>query len=388
MRVLLLAPHPFYQERGTPIAERLMLQALRERGHHLEVLTYHEGQDPPLTGVTIHRISMPAWVRDIPPGPSWQKLLCDAVMLLKALQLASRRRFDLVHAVEESAFMARLLRFLRGVPYLYDMDSLLSEQLHDALPRLAPLWRLVEFMERGAVRKSAGAVAVCRVLEQRARAWAPEVPVLRLEDTSLLELYPPPAGEVEPWDYPGPVVMYVGNLQPYQGVDLLVQGFARAVEQVPQAQLVVIGGGDLARYRHMAGELGVAEQVHLLGPRPLKLLAWYLRKAQVLVSPRLQGYNTPMKIYSYLDSGTPVVATDLPTHTQVLTPEVAVLVRPTPDSLADGLVRVLQDPDLSRNLARRARELVRREFSIQAYGRKLGRFYEEIEARLKGKRAS
>ena len=46
----------------------------------------------------------------------------------------------------------------------------------------------------------------------------------------------------------------------------------------------------------------------------------------MLVSPRIRGTNTPLKIYSYLRSGKPIVATDLLTHTQVLSPEVARLV--------------------------------------------------------------
>jgi len=45
MRILFLAPHPFYQDRGTPIAVNLMLQALSERGEEVDVLTYHEGRN-------------------------------------------------------------------------------------------------------------------------------------------------------------------------------------------------------------------------------------------------------------------------------------------------------------------------------------------------------
>ena len=52
----------------------------------------------------------------------------------------------------------------------------------------------------------------------------------------------------------------------------------------------------------------------------------------ILVSPRIRGTNTPLKIYSYLRSGKPIVATDLLTHTQVLSPDVARLVAPDADA--------------------------------------------------------
>ena len=105
-----------------------------------------------------------------------------------------------------------------------------------------------------------------------------------------------------------------------------------------------------------AQRLGVERRVHFLGPRPLPQLGAYLRQADVLVSPRIAGTNTPMKIYSYLDSGRPVVATRLPAHTQVLDDEIACLVDPTPEDLAEGLVRLFRDAELRMLLARRARE--------------------------------
>ena len=62
MRILLLAPHPFYQERGTPIAVGLLAAALADRGETVDILTYHEGEDRAYgDNVTIHRIAPPPW---------------------------------------------------------------------------------------------------------------------------------------------------------------------------------------------------------------------------------------------------------------------------------------------------------------------------------------
>jgi glycosyltransferase involved in cell wall biosynthesis len=108
------------------------------------------------------------------------------------------------------------------------------------------------------------------------------------------------------------------------------------------------------------------------------------RRADVLVSPRLKGLNTPMKIYSYLDSGTAVLATRLRTHTQVLDDRTAYLVAPEPEALGDGLVDLLSNPVLREQLASRAKAYVQREFTPEAAHRKLGSFYTMMESKASG----
>ena len=89
-----------------------------------------------------------------------------------------------------------------------------------------------------------------------------------------------------------------------------------------------------------------------------------------------------MKIYSYLDSGTAVLATRLRTHTQVLDERTAYLVDPEPVALGTGLAKLLKDGSLRAGLAARAKDHVRREFTPEAAARKLAAFYSTIEARL------
>jgi hypothetical protein len=186
MRVLLLAPQPFYQERGTPIAVRLVLKVLSERGATVDVVTYHEGRDVRLERVSLHRIPAPPLVRDVRPGLSWKKLVCDAFVFVKAVRLAARRRYDLVHAVEESVFIALALKWLFGLPYVYDMDSLLTQQIADRFPRLAPVARRLAVAERLALRHAIAVVPVCEALAQVARRWHAGKVVL-LPDVSLLD---------------------------------------------------------------------------------------------------------------------------------------------------------------------------------------------------------
>ena len=63
----------------------------------------------------------------------------------------------------------------------------------------------------------------------------------------------------------------------------------------------------------------------------------YLTIAEVLVSPRADGTSIPLKIYSYLHSGKPIVATKYGVHTQLLSDKIAYLSEPTKESLAEGI---------------------------------------------------
>jgi glycosyltransferase involved in cell wall biosynthesis len=301
-----------------------------------------------------------------------------------------RRRYDLVIAVEEAAFMALALKPFFRVPYVWDIDSSIPEQINDKYGLPGWLHRGLIAAERQAARGSIGALPCCKSLGEIVRGHAPSLPVQTLEDVSLVAPEPPAAAPPR-WDFDAPVLMYVGNLEHYQGVELLIEGFAQAAAAGVRAHLVIIGGtpGHIAAHRDLAERLGIAAMVTFAGPRPVEEIGHYMEQAAVVVSPRIQGRNTPMKVYSYLDSGRPLLATRLPTHTQVLDDTTAMLVDPTPQDMARGIAALLNDPALSARLAAAAAALVRAEFSPAAYRRKLAGFLEgEIIPRLRRRRAA
>jgi glycosyltransferase involved in cell wall biosynthesis len=384
MRILLLAPEPFYQERGTPIAIDRLLGVLAERGEHVDMVTYHEGSDVQRANLKIHRIPGLPGVRDIRPGLSWQKVVCDVLLFAKALRLASRHRYDLVHAVEESVFIALVLKTLFGTPYVYDMDSSLSQQVVERYPRLGPLAPLMEFWEKVAVRRAVAVVPVCEALAEIVQHYYYRGKVVVLHDPSLLQDAGPAVAEDlrRVLEAHGPLAMYVGNLKPYQGVDLLLASFALAANELPEARLVILGGNDadIRHYEEVARNLAIGDRVHLVGPKPVELLGAYLAQADVLVSPRIQGNNTPMKVYSYLDSGKAVLATDLPTHTQVLDGTVALLAKPEPRYFGRALASMLRDRELRDSLGLAGRRLAAEKYSATAFHRQVNDLYDWLRA--------
>ena len=131
---------------------------------------------------------------------------------------------------------------------------------------------------------------------------------------------------------------------------------------------------------------GIGARVHFPGRCPLDAIPEYMALGSVLVSPRLEPYVTPLKIYAYMASGRPIVATRLPTHTDVLDDESAILVPPSPEGIAEGIVDALKDPRRADKLALRARQLVCDTYNYDTFKRKLGEVYDFLMAQRGGRR--
>jgi len=373
MNVLLLAPQPFYRERGTPIAVRLLAETLCSLGHTVDLLVYHEGEEISHPGLRLLRAPAPPLVRDVPIGFSWKKLACDISLTASFVRLARPGRYDVVHAVEEAVFPAAWLHWRHRAAVVCDMDSDLVDQLVGD----SRLRGLLRGALDATVSRALGAcrlvLAVCPHLAERARALCPRVPVRVLEDIPLADCPDEPVEDLRSrFGATGALALYVGNLEPYQGINLLLEALAVLGGDAP-VTLVVIGGspGDIARHRERAAALGLAGFVHFAGPRPVRELGGYLAQADILVSPRTLGENTPMKIYSYLAAGRSIIATDIGSHTQALDASCAVLVPPDPASLAAGLRRLAGDPRLRERLGRAGVARAAERYSRDAYREKL-----------------
>lgn len=398
MRVLFLSPQPFYQERGTPIAVKLALEALSKKLHDpksttptIDLLCYAEGSDVDIPGVRIHRIPTPSVLRGVRPGISIKKLFLDIIFLFSTLSLvlkSGKERYSIVHAVEESVFIAWLVKQIWGIPYIYDMDSSLSMQVTEKWGWCKPLYPVFNALERLAVRGSIAVAPVCDALHVIATSHGSAHTVI-LRDVSLLpsaattsmtrgEAFGTHIGAEQP------VILYVGNLESYQGIDLLLESFALIKNHEAQPHLVIIGGAptSIEHYQSKAVTLGCERHVSFLGPRPVANLKDYLELSDILVSPRIKGNNTPMKIYSYLHSGRALVATDLPTHRQILDDEISILAPCSPEGFSQGLKKLIEEASVRERLGSSAKERAEKLYTLEAFEAQLFALYNEVSARV------
>jgi glycosyltransferase involved in cell wall biosynthesis len=383
VKVLVVAPQPFFSARGTPLSVYYRTMVMAEQGVTIDLLAYGEGEDVEISGVRLLRIPRMAWVGPVPVGPSWKKLFLDGFMVLWTISLLIRNRYDAVHAHEESVFWCRMLKPLFRFRLIYDMHSSLPQQLsnfHFSKSRV--LKAIFQALEDTCLRNADAVVTICPDLKKYAlESGVPEGKHLLIENSIFedVRLVHPTSTDTSATAMPPgldasrPIILYAGTFEHYQGIDILVQGFAKLHAVRPDVQLLLVGGTaqQVTAVQTSVRALGVSESVLVTGRVSKTTAMRYTAMANVLVSPRVQGTNTPLKIYEQLASGKPLVATRIWSHTQVLDDTVCFLVDPVPESMAEGLLRAVTDTAVAQQLGASARALYKREYSRPVYEQKI-----------------
>jgi glycosyltransferase involved in cell wall biosynthesis len=387
MKILMIAPEPFLEPRGTPISVYQRLHALSLLQVQIELLTYHVGQEVSIPGVVIRRIPRVPFIKKVKLGPSWAKALLDVLLFCQATVMLARNRYDAIHSHEEAAFMAALLSKVFRTRHVYDMHSCLSQQLASN-PRwnLWPFVKLFERLERWVFTTCDAVITIGADLEEHVKAVNPEAKTFLIQnlavqakdDGSSEKL----AGELkQKMMFSGKLpVVYTGSFEHYQGLDLLLRSAKIVKEQYPAISFILVGGDpqQVEHWRQQSKAYGLEDCVLFTGIVPLANAIAYLGLAEILVSPRTEGTSVPLKLYSYLNSGKPIVATDLPAHSQVLTAEMALLVAPTEEAFATGILALAESPVLRERLGHRGQELARERFSPADYLERLHELYGEL----------
>jgi glycosyltransferase involved in cell wall biosynthesis len=387
MRILLLAPEPFFSVRGTPLNIRSLSGVLGELGHEVHLLTYHLGEDVEIKNTEIHRILKVPFIKKVPVGPSYLKIILDFFLFFKALGMCLKNKYDLIHGVEEGAFLGVALKKIFKIPLIYDMDSSIPHQLsYTKFLRNKFLLRLVEFLERWTVNNSILVLTVCQNLSEMVKKNYPHQKVFQIEDVPIpfdgqdisaenIENLKEELGIKDET-----LILYTGNFENYQGIELLLKSAQKWGQATFSTKLILVGGEEeqIRQMRNLSLSLKISDFLIFSGKRKLEEIPLFLELADILVSPRLRGTNTPLKIFTYLQSGKPIVATRLLTHTQVLTTETAILTEPNPDAFAEGVARLLRDKDLRMELGRKGKELVERKYSYDNFFKKVEDVYKSI----------
>jgi len=386
--VLVVAPQPFYEDRGTPIAVCQVLQALSQLSYDVDLLTYPVGRMLEIPRVRYFRAANPFRVRRVPVGLSLAKLLLDASLVTElARRLSSDDGYSCIHAVEEAAFPAVVLGRRFGIPVIYDMQSSLPEQLARHLAFRNPLaQKILRRLEKWLLRR-ADSVVSSSGLAARVRALSPSTNLREWRYAGALPSVPAEQAETlrAELGIPAerPVVLYCGTFEPYQGLPELLAAIPLVKAEVPEVTFVLVGanesGGTSVSRAHASlvreGTLRVVKR------QPRERIPSFLALADVLVSARAYGDNLPLKIFDYLAAGKPIVATDIPAHRAVLSEDRAVLTGLWSPDLARGIVRLLRDRELAARLAAAGRKYAEEKLGWFSFVRSVGELYQELNGR-------
>jgi glycosyltransferase involved in cell wall biosynthesis len=367
VKILMLIPQLFYSARGTPLS------------------AYHRIKD---LRAIVHRARGPHFSRSIRQGPSLLKIWFDVLLVCSFLWLLLRRRYDLVYTHEEAGFIAALLCPLFRIPFVYDMHSSLPLQIRDwGFSNLEAVVALFRFVERFTLKRARATVAISPGVAAAAHASWPAARVVTILNRFALDAKASAEDGRRVRESLGlapehRVVLYAGSFVKLQALDVLLDAVPAVAARCPEARFVLVGGtqsqiGELAA---QATRLGVRERIVFVEQRPQHEMPAFLAAADVLVSPRVTGINPPGKLFSYLDSGKPVVATDRPIHNQILEPGFSILTPPDAAGLAEGLVTALTDPARVEQVTRAAAEALGTKYGPEERARAYEELMRAVEA--------
>lgn len=387
LRVLMIAPQPFFEARGAPFCVYQHIRALTALGYAVDLVTYPIGKSVRLPGLRIFRAPSIPFIHSVKPGPSLAKIPLDLVLFLTALLRLRRRKYAFIHTHEESGLMGAALSRLFGCQHLYYMHSDLSQVVASSeFTQMTWVIWCVEVVQRFMIRKADAVIAFYPEIVKSAQAVAPGKAIYQILPPAVDEELPVAnSSDVERLRLDlllgnGPVLLYTGTLESYQGIDLLIRCVPSILAAHPAARFVIAGGkaGQVQKLQQLAGEWGVADIIRFVGQRPLEEMPVFMALADILLSPRSKGTHTPLKLYTYLRCGKPILATNIQAHTQILTPEIALLVPPTPQGLAEGAIELLNDKRLAELLGTRARQVFEERYSWAAFLEKNRQVYTQV----------
>jgi glycosyltransferase involved in cell wall biosynthesis len=379
-RVLMIAPTPFFADRGCHVRIYEEARALQAQGCQVEICTYHLGDERP--GIVTHRTPNLPWYRKLSAGPSWHKLYIDALLLLKTWRVARQFRPDVIHGhLHEGAAIGWAVGRQLGVPVIGDFQGSLSGELkaHKFIPDRSWFYRLVARNEGWIDRLPQVAVASCTdVAEELDEQFGVPNVLLALDGVDT-DLFRPDAeaGELRSLVPPGSqTVVYLGMLSAYQGIDHLLEAIPQVLARVPQAYFLIMGYPDEDKYRQKAADWGVAEHVQFPGRIDYEQAPRYLALGEVAVGPKLAETESNGKLYNYMACALPTVAYDTPPSREILGELGVYAPRGDIAALADAIAGLLEDPEAATALGHRLRLRVEERYSWQNTARQLLRAYD------------
>jgi len=384
LKILMLAPTPFFADRGCHVRIYEEARALKELGHEVLIVTYNLGRD--MKGIDTVRIACVPWYGKLEAGPSWHKPYMDILLFFKAFNAARRFRPHIIHAhLHEGAFIGLILGKALRIPMLFDCQgSLTSEMIdHGFIREGSLLYRFFRALEK-LVNRGAEFIVTSseKGADELTGEWnLPPDRVKALTDGVDTGVFTPwPKGEARRslgLSPDRPTVVFLGLLNRYQGIDLLLET-VRILKQRGCGMHFLIMGFPEERYRHMADSMGIGEVITFTGRIDYTQVPFYLSAGDIAVSPKISLTEANGKLLNYMACGLPTVAFDNPVNREIMGDTGVYACPGDPADLAKRIEELLNDRKRREELSVRVRDRAEHDHSWLSRGETLAGIYRNL----------
>jgi glycosyltransferase involved in cell wall biosynthesis len=369
MTILMIAPTPFFSDRGCHVRIEEEARLIQGLGHRVEIVTYGLGRDRP--GLSIHRIAKLPGYRKKAPGASLYKFPQDLLLRWLTDRLVKNYRPDVVWAhLHEGAYIAQPICRAFAIPLWMDRQGSLVEELasHGTLKKESPAskWLMGKELEleqqadRVLVNTEAAETALCQRCGDRVRKLPDTV------DTDRFQPATPCRTLAQELRLPEnvPVVLYLGLIASHQGTDLLIDAFSLLRQHGRTVHLLLMGYPNLRETRNRIRQLGLESNATVIGPIPYEDAHHYLALGTVAVSPKTSPTEGNGKLLNYMAMGLPTVAFDTPVSRELLRNTGILPPLGNIEKFAEAIMTLLDSESLRKEASQAARHRVVEHFSL------------------------
>lgn len=361
----MIAPTPYFSDRGCHVRIYEEAKALKARGHDVVIVTYHLGRD--LGDIPVVRILNIPWYGKLSAGPSWHKPYLDILLLYKALVAAKKFRPDIIHAhLHEGAFLAGIAKRSFRVPILFDCQGSLCGELldHGFMRSGGLLHKVFAKLEKWITCQADHVVTSSTQTAELLKGDYPEVSnrVSSLVDAVDTDLFVPSAKDMrllESLEIPAgkKLIVYLGAMTEYQGVDLLLDALVRLSEGRDDFHALLMGYPE-SEYAEKARRLNLSGKVTFTGKLDYSDALRHLSLGDIAVSPKLSATEANGKLLNYMACGLPSVVFDNQVNRELLG-EAGKYVDPLrAEAFAKSIACLLDNPDYCQELSIMSRDQV------------------------------
>jgi glycosyltransferase involved in cell wall biosynthesis len=341
-----------------------------------------------MPGIPTSRIPRVPWYRKLSAGPSWHKPYLDILLFFTALRAARAFKPDVLHAhLHEGAFIGLLLKKFIPVPLVFDCHGSLTAEIvdHGFIGKGSLLYHLFARLERfinrraDAIVTSSGPGARTLVAE-----WgvSSERVLPLIDGVNAGEFRPLPREEARralqlPPD--GTVAVFLGVLNRYQGVDLLLEAIRILHGKGSPVHFLIMGFPD-EEYRRTAEQMGIGASVTFTGRVDYARTPLYLSAGDIALSPKISRTEANGKLFNYMACGLPTVVFDTPVNREILGEAGVYAVHGDPADFAARIEMLANDRALREQLSARLAATAVTEHSWLARGKTLVELYRRLLA--------
>ena len=380
----MVAPTPYFADRGCHVRIYEEARALRSLGHDVRIATYHIGRD--MRGIPVVRIPRIPWYNRLEAGPSWHKLYLDLLLLCRAAAFSLRFRPHVIHAhLHEGAGIGYLLKLMTRIPLVFDYQGSLTGECIDhgffkAGSLMARIFGRIERAINGGADRivTSSSAGYNDLIDTWGVAPGRMVSVIDGVDTKQFRPHDRQDARKHLGIAPDvPVVAYLGIMNAYQGTDLLLDTIALLKARGVRVHFLVMGFPH-ERYQVAAEAKGISDMITFTGKIDYYDAPIFLSAADLAVSPKLSLTEANGKLFNYMACALPVVVFDTPVNREILG-DTGIYARLGDSAdFAERIAALLADRDGLKGQGERVRAKAVSEHSWQARGARLTEVYRAV----------